>query len=69
MKPRILPKPLPVTASVPEAGKLFYDANRQKAYRLAKAGAIVTMPTGPRSMVALLHVTARKLGINFEPAA
>jgi hypothetical protein len=64
MKPRILPKPLPITASVPDAGRIFYDADRQKSYRLAKAGAIVTMPTGPRSMVALMHATARKLGLD-----
>jgi hypothetical protein len=69
MKPRILPKPLPVTAPVPEAGRIFYDANKAKSYRLAKAGAIVTLPTGGRSMVALMHATARKLGIQFEPAA
>jgi hypothetical protein len=67
MKPRILPKPLPATSSIPEAGRIFYDADRQKSYRLAKAGAIVTMSTGPRGMVALLHATARKLGI--EPIA
>ncbi len=58
-----LPEPLPPTASIPEAGKIFFGAGKEKAYRLAKAGAIVTLPTGPRTMVALLHATARKLGL------
>jgi hypothetical protein len=62
--PAMLPKPLPVTGSVPEAGRLFFRAGREKSYRLAKAGAIVTLDTGKRSMVALLHATARKLGID-----
>ena len=58
-----LPKPLPVTGSIPEAGKLFFKAGKEKSYRLAKAGAIVTLETGARSKVALLHATARRLGI------
>ena len=63
-KTNSLPKPLPVTGSVPEAGRLFFKAGREKSYRLAKTGLIVTMKTGPRGMVALLHATARKLGID-----
>jgi len=59
-----LSKPLPVTASIPEAGRLFFKAGREKSYRLAKAGAIVTLDTGSRSKIALLHATARKLGID-----
>jgi hypothetical protein len=59
-----LPKPLPATASIPFAGRLFYDAGKEKSYRLAKAGAIVTLDTGTRSKVALMHATARKLGID-----
>jgi hypothetical protein len=59
-----LEKPLPATASIPDAGRMFFDADRQKAYRLARAGAIVTLETGPRTKVALLHATARKLGID-----
>ena len=62
--PATLPRPLPATGSVPFAGKLFYDAGREKSYRLAKAGAIITLDTGKRSKVALLHATARKLGID-----
>ena len=57
-------KPLPVTGSIPEAGQLFFKAGREKSYRLAKAGAIVTVNTGSRSKVALMHATARKLGID-----
>jgi hypothetical protein len=65
MKPtKVLQKPLPPTASIPEAGRLFYGAGKERSYRLAKAGAIVTLPTGPRSKVALLHATARKVGVD-----
>jgi hypothetical protein len=59
-----LPKPLPVTGSIPEAGRLFFKAGREKSYRLANAGAIITLDTGKRSKIALLHLTARKLGID-----
>jgi len=59
-----LPKPLPATGSVPFAGKVFYGAGREKSYRLAKAGAIITLDIGKRSKVALLHATARKLGLD-----
>jgi len=59
-----LPKPLPPTGSIPAAGKMFFGAGRERSYRLARAGAIVTLETGARSKIALLHVTARKLGID-----
>jgi hypothetical protein len=59
-----LPKPLPATGSIPEAGRLFFQAGRERSYRLARAGAIVTLDTGSRSKIALLHATARKLGID-----
>jgi len=59
-----LPRPLPATGSIPFAGKVFYDAGREKSYRLAKAGAIITLDIGKRSKVALLHATARKLGLD-----
>lgn len=62
--PAGLPRPLPVTGSIPDAGRMFFDAGREKSYRLARAGAIVTLDTGSRSKVALLHATARKLGID-----
>jgi hypothetical protein len=57
-----LPKPLPATDTVPNAGRIFYGAGREKSYRLARAGAIVTLETGSRSKVALMHATARMLG-------
>jgi hypothetical protein len=59
-----LPKPLPATDTIPNAGRIFYGAGREKSYRLAKAGAIVTLDTGPRSKIALMHATARMLGID-----
>jgi hypothetical protein len=64
ISPAGLPKPLPATGSIPDAGRMFFDAGRERSYRLAKAGAIVTLDTGSRSKVALLHATARKLGID-----
>jgi len=60
-----LPKPLPPTASIPEAGRIFYGAGREKSYRLAKSGAIVTLDTGERGKVALMHATARLLKVDF----
>ena len=63
----VLPRPLPVTGSIPEAGRLFFKAGREKSYRLAKSGAILTLATGTRSKVALMHATARKLGIDPTP--
>jgi hypothetical protein len=59
-----LPKPLPITGSIPEAGWLFFRAGKEKSYRLAKARAIVTLDVGPRSKVALMHATARLLGLD-----
>jgi hypothetical protein len=59
-----LPKPLPPTGSIPEAGWHFFRAGKERSYRLAKAGAIVTLETGARSKVALMHATARKLGLD-----
>ena len=64
INPAGLPRPLPVTATIPDAGKIFFDAGRERSYRLARAGAIVTLDTGSRSKVALMHATARKLGID-----
>jgi hypothetical protein len=59
-----LPLPLPATSTIPEAGRMFFGAGRERSYRLARQGAIVTMKDGSKSMVALLHATARKLGID-----
>lgn len=64
-----LPKPLPSTGTIPDAGKMFFDASRDQSYRLARAGAIVTLSTGLRSKIALLHATARKLGIDPQGTA
>jgi len=57
---------LPPTGTVPLAGRLFYDWGREKSYRGARGPnpAIVTMPTGERGKVALLHEQARRLGID-----
>jgi hypothetical protein len=62
--PAKLPSPLPPTGTVPEAGRLFFNAGRERSYRLAKTGAIVTLDTGTRSKVALLWATARRLGLD-----
>ena len=61
-----LPRPLPATASVPEAGKLLFGANRAKSYRLARQGVIATLNAGTKSKIALVHVTAKKLGLDPE---
>jgi hypothetical protein len=60
------PLSLPATDSVPTAGRLFYDWGREKSYRQARGpkAAIVTMPTGEKGKVALLHEQARRLGID-----
>jgi hypothetical protein len=52
---------LPITGSIPEAGKRFFGVNREAAYRLARAGVIPTVDTGTRNKRALLHVLQRRL--------
>jgi hypothetical protein len=52
---------LPITGSIPEAGKLFFGVNKEAAYRLARAGIIPTVETGSRNKRALLHVLQRRL--------
>ena len=59
-----LPIPLPVTGTVPEAGKLFFNAGREKSYRLARHNVIPTLDNGSRGKIALLHVLARQLGVD-----
>jgi hypothetical protein len=59
-----LPIPLPVTGTVPEAGKLFFNAGREKSYRLARQNVIPTLDNGSRVKIALLHVLARQLGVD-----
>jgi hypothetical protein len=63
-----LPRPLPATASVPEAGRIFFGANRARSYRLAQQGAIVTLEMPTKAKIALLHPTAIKLGIDPKVA-
>jgi len=57
-------KPLQFTDTIENAGAFFYGANKSKSYRLAKTGAIVVKKIGPRLYVALMHATARSLGID-----
>jgi len=59
-----LPIPLPVTGTVPEAGKLFFNAGREKSYRLARQKVIPTVDNGSRGKIALFHVLARQLGVD-----
>jgi hypothetical protein len=60
---RTVPRPLPPTGTIPEAGRIFFDADRGKSYRLARQGLIVTKDIGTRGKIALLHPTAKLLGI------
>jgi len=63
-----LPIPLPVTGTVPEAGKLFFNAGREKSYRLARQRVIPTVDHGSRGKIALFHVLARQLGVDpYDP--
>jgi hypothetical protein len=59
-----LPSPLPVTGTVPQAGKLFFNAGRGKSYRLARQKIIPTLDNGLRGKIALLHVLARQCGVD-----
>jgi hypothetical protein len=59
-----LPSPLPVTGTVPYAGKIFFGCGKEKAYRLARQKVIPTLDHGTRGKIALLHVLARKLGLD-----
>jgi hypothetical protein len=61
-------KALPITDTIENAGAYFFGANKSKSYRLAKTGAIVVKKIGPRSYVALMHATARALGIDPNAA-
>jgi len=64
MQGTTLPIPLPVTGTVPEAGKLFFNAGREKSYRLARQKVIPTVDNGSRGKIALFHVLARQLGLD-----
>ena len=59
-----IPDPLPATGTIPQAGRIFFNAGRERSYRLAKAGVIPVLEAGPRGKIALLHVLPRKLGLN-----
>jgi hypothetical protein len=60
-KSKPAPEVLPITGSIPEAGRLFFGVGRESAYRLARAGVIPTIETGSRNKVALLHVLRQRL--------
>jgi hypothetical protein len=63
--PQRLSKPYPPVAEITDAGLTLYEAkNAEESYRLARAGAIVTIDVGPRRKKALVHVTCHRLGIN-----
>jgi hypothetical protein len=63
--PKKLSKPYPAIAEIPDAGLTLYDAkNAEESYRLAKAGAIVTIHVGLRRMKALMFPTCAKIGID-----
>jgi hypothetical protein len=64
MQGATLPIPLPVTGTVPEAGKLFFNAGRERSYRLARQKVIPTVDNGSRGKIALFHVLARQLGVD-----
>ena len=64
MQGTTLPIPLPVTGTVPEAGKLFFNAGRERSYRLARQKVIPTVDNGSRGKIALFHVLARQLGVD-----
>jgi hypothetical protein len=69
LRPRKLPMPigpLPVTDTIPKAGAFFYGASRGQSYRMARGEnpAIPTVALGPKLKRALMHVLARRLGID-----
>jgi hypothetical protein len=51
----------PWTMPVPIAGKLYYQAGKNKSYELAKSGVIPTIRTGNRGMLALPRLIEKKL--------
>jgi len=63
-KAQRLQKPYPATAPIPDVGLTLFDVDWHKAYQLADRGIIETIETGTRSKLALVHKTARKLGID-----
>jgi len=63
-KARRLKKPFPPVAPIPDIGLTLFEADWPKAYDLARKGVIDTISTGARGKLGLMHVTARKLGID-----
>jgi hypothetical protein len=63
-KAQTLKKPYPPVAEIPDCGLTFFEADWNESYRLARAGAIVTISTGPRRKLALIYPTCAKLGID-----
>jgi hypothetical protein len=61
IKGKRLPDPLPLTATIPDAGFHFFGAGRAASYRLAKNGTIPTIGLGARNKRALPRVLERKL--------
>jgi hypothetical protein len=53
---------IPITGSIPEAGRIFFGVSREASYRLAQKGIIPTLNTGSRNKVALMRKLARQLG-------
>jgi hypothetical protein len=66
-KAQRLEKPYPPTAEIPDAGLTLFEADWNKSYALARREIIVTIATGKRRKLALMHPTCAKLGV--DPAA
>jgi hypothetical protein len=63
-KAQKLRKPYPPTAEIPDAGLSLFGADWAKSYALARCGVIITIATGKRRKLALMHPTCAKIGIN-----
>ena len=63
-KARRLKKPFPPVAPIPDVGLTLFEVDWHKAYELARRGTIECISTGTRGKLGLVHVTARKLGID-----
>jgi hypothetical protein len=60
-KPKKLSEPYPITASIPDTGFTFFDAQPGKSFRLARENIIPTIETGSRTKRALPRVLQRRL--------
>jgi hypothetical protein len=52
---------VPITGSIPQAGRVFFNVGSQAAYRLARQGIIPTVDIGTRNKRALMQVLQRRL--------